>query len=102
MMEINDHTIIKSSIWGSLFTGFFGLLNAIIQGKEDQKCWRKERWRIADLAIIVDVTGHLNNVNKELQRKYKLIIEMDDNIKPSSKFHIFPARTNKVCNLDAQ
>lgn len=31
MMEKIDHTNMKSSIWGSLLTRFFGLLNAIIQ-----------------------------------------------------------------------
>jgi len=66
MMEITDRTNIKLLIWGFLLTRFFGLLNEIIQGKEDQKCRRKERWRIDDLASIVDVTGHLSNVNKEL------------------------------------
>jgi hypothetical protein len=39
-----------------------------------------EGW-ITDLAFLVDVTGNLNNVNKELQGKDKLITDMCNNIK---------------------
>jgi hypothetical protein len=39
-----------------------------------------EGW-ITDLAFLVDVTGHLNNLNKELQGKDKLITDMYNNIK---------------------
>jgi hypothetical protein len=39
-----------------------------------------ERW-ITDLAFLVDETGHLNNLNKELQGKDKLITDKYDNIK---------------------
>jgi hypothetical protein len=34
-----------------------------------------------DLACLVDVTGHLNNLNKELQGEDKLITDMYNNIK---------------------
>jgi hypothetical protein len=34
-----------------------------------------EGW-ITDLAFLVDVTGHLNNLNKELQGKGKLITDI--------------------------
>jgi hypothetical protein len=37
--------------------------------------------RISDLAFFVDVTGHLNTLNKELQGKDKLVTEMFDSIK---------------------
>jgi hypothetical protein len=36
---------------------------------------------ITDLAFLVDVTGHLNKFNKELQGKDKLISDMNVNIK---------------------
>jgi hypothetical protein len=39
-----------------------------------------EGW-ITDLVFLVDVTGHLNYLNKELQGKDKLITDMYDNIK---------------------
>jgi hypothetical protein len=39
-----------------------------------------EGW-ITNLAFLVDVTGHLKNLNRELQGKYKLITNMYDNIK---------------------
>jgi hypothetical protein len=39
-----------------------------------------EGW-ISDLAFFMDVTGHLNTLNKELQGKDKLITEMFDSIK---------------------
>jgi hypothetical protein len=37
--------------------------------------------RITDLAFPMDVTGHLNNLNKELQSKDKLTTDMYVNIK---------------------
>jgi hypothetical protein len=37
--------------------------------------------RIKNLAFLVDVTGHLNNVNKELQGENKLITDMCNDIK---------------------
>jgi hypothetical protein len=39
-----------------------------------------EGW-ITNLAFLVDVTGHLNNLNKELQGKDKLITDMYNNTK---------------------
>jgi hypothetical protein len=39
-----------------------------------------ERW-ITNLAFLVDVTGHLTNLNKELQGKDKLITDMYNNTK---------------------
>jgi hypothetical protein len=36
---------------------------------------------ITDLAFLVDVTGHLNNFNKELHGKDKLITDMNNDIK---------------------
>jgi hypothetical protein len=39
-----------------------------------------EGW-ITDIAFLVDVTGHLNNLNKELHGKDKLITDMYNNIK---------------------
>jgi hypothetical protein len=39
-----------------------------------------EGW-ITDLAFLVDVTGHLNNLNKELQGKDKIITDMHNSIK---------------------
>jgi hypothetical protein len=39
-----------------------------------------EGW-ISDLAFFVDVTGHLNTLNRELQGKDKLMTEMFDSIK---------------------
>jgi hypothetical protein len=35
-------------------------------------------------ASLVDVTGHLNSLNKELQGKDKLITDLSDNIKAFS------------------
>jgi hypothetical protein len=37
--------------------------------------------RKTGLVFLVDVTGHLNNLSKELQGKGKLIINMYDDIK---------------------
>jgi hypothetical protein len=48
--------------------------NKIIEELDD------EGW-ISDSAFFVDVTGHLNTLNKELQGKDKLITEMFDSIK---------------------
>jgi hypothetical protein len=38
-----------------------------------------EGW-VADLALLVVVSGHLNNFNKQLQRKDELITNMYDSI----------------------
>jgi hypothetical protein len=40
-----------------------------------------DRW-ITDAVFLVDVTGHLNNPNEELQHKNKLTTNMYDNIRP--------------------
>jgi hypothetical protein len=38
------------------------------------------RW-IIDVAFLVDVTGHLNNLNREQQGEVKVIVVMYDSIK---------------------
>jgi hypothetical protein len=59
---------------------------------------------ITDAAFVVGVTPHLNNQNKELQRKLKLITEMYDNIK-AFKFKASTvgkrAKTAWTCSLSA-
>jgi hypothetical protein len=63
---------------------FFYLLNEIKlltekKGRNIEEL-NDEGW-ITDLAFLEDVTGHLNNLNKELQGKYNLITVMYNNIK---------------------
>jgi hypothetical protein len=70
--------------WGSVLKRCFDLLNEIKLFREKKgrniEELNDERW-ITDLAFLVDVTGHLNNLNKELQGKDKLITDVCNNIK---------------------
>jgi hypothetical protein len=68
---------------GSVLKRFFDLLNEIKlfvekKGKNIEEL-SDEGW-ITDLAFLVDVTGHMNKFNKELQGKDKLITDMCNNI----------------------
>jgi hypothetical protein len=77
-----------TNVWwlsrGSVLKRFFDLLNEIKlfmekKGRTIEEL-NDEGW-ITYLAFLVDVTGHLNNLNKELQGKGKLITDIYNNIK---------------------
>jgi hypothetical protein len=81
--EIIYHTNVRWLRQGSVLKQFFDLLNEIKlfmekKGRNIEEL-NDEGW-ITDLAFLVDVTGHLNNLNKELQGKDKLITDMYNNI----------------------
>jgi hypothetical protein len=81
--EIIYHTNVRWLGRGSVLKRYFDLLNEIKfmekKGRNIEEL-NDEGW-ITDLAFLVDVTGRLNNVNKELQGKDKLITDMYNDIK---------------------
>jgi hypothetical protein len=81
--EITDHTNVRWLSRGSVLERFFDLLNEtklfMEKGRNIEEM-NDERW-ITDLAFLVDETGNLNNLNKELQGKDKLIADKYNNIK---------------------
>jgi hypothetical protein len=68
---------------GSVLKRFFYLLNEIklFMEKEGRNIEELNDGWITDLAFLVDVTGQLNNHNKALHSKDKLITDMYNNIK---------------------
>jgi hypothetical protein len=77
--EIIYHTNVRWFSRGSVLQWFFDLLKEIklFKKKKNKRIedLDDEGW-ISDLAFFVDVTGHLNNPNKELQGKDKLSISI--------------------------
>jgi hypothetical protein len=82
--EIIYHTNVRWLSRGSVLKLLFDLLNEIKLFMEKKGRYieelNDEGW-ITDLTLPVDVTGHLNNLNKELQDKDKLSTDMYNNIK---------------------
>jgi hypothetical protein len=81
--EIIYRTNVRWLRQGSVLKQFFDLLDEIKlfmekKGRNIEEL-NDEGW-ITDLAFLVDVTGHLNNLNKELHGKDKLITDMYNNI----------------------
>jgi hypothetical protein len=82
--EIVYHTNVRWLNQGSASKQFSDLLNEIKlfmekNGRNAEEFNDEER--ITDIAFLVDVTGHLNKLNKELQGKDKLTTDMNVNIK---------------------
>jgi glutaredoxin-related protein len=68
---------------GSVLQRFLDLLKEIklFLEKKNKRIEQDDEGWIRDLTFLVDATGHLNTLNKELQGKDKLITEMFDSIK---------------------
>jgi hypothetical protein len=75
--EIIDHTTLRWLNWGFVLKQFFDLLNEIKLFTEKTgrniKQLNDERW-ITDLPILQDMTGHLNNLIKELKGKISSLL----------------------------
>jgi hypothetical protein len=82
--EIIYHINVRWLNLGSASKQFLDLLNEVKlftekKGRNAEE-FNDEAW-ITDLAFLVDVIGHLNKLNKELQGKAKLTTDMNVNIK---------------------
>lgn len=91
-----QHKVVKSALW---FETSLYLLKEITMflEKKDSNTGECNGWSwVTDLAFVVNVTGHLNNRNKEPQGDDKLIAEMHGDVK-ASKWNFGCGKTNYNC-----